>query len=107
MSLAAAGYWSATLLPGLGPIALVFTGVLLDFCVQMNMVLGQREIYALDAASRGRLNALYVTSVFVGGAIGSLIASPLYARGGWLAIVVAGSAFPLLALLRFVAARMR
>ncbi len=104
MIAAAGGYWPMAFVPSLGAFGLVATGVLLDFCVQMNMVLGQREIYALDAASRGRLNALYVTSIFIGGAVGSLIASPLYAWGGWIAVLVAGSAFPLVALVRFVAA---
>ena len=99
--LAAVGFWPVAIAPSLGVAGLIFTGVLLDFCVQMNMVLGQRAIYALDAASRARLNALYVTSVFIGGAIGSLIASPLYAWGGWNAVLIAGSAFPVLALLRF------
>jgi predicted MFS family arabinose efflux permease len=104
MVLAAAGFWPIAIAPSLGVIGLIFTGVLLDFCVQMNMVLGQRAIYALDAASRARLNALYVTSIFIGGALGSLIASPLYAYAGWTGVLIAGSAFPLIALLRFVMA---
>ena len=54
--------------PALGVAGLVVTGIVLDFAVQMNMVIGQREIYALHAASRNRLNALYMTSIFVGGA---------------------------------------
>ncbi len=62
-------------LPGLvggadGVYWLALTGVVLDFAVQMNMVLGQRAIYALDATSRGRLNALYMTAIFAGGAVG-------------------------------------
>jgi predicted MFS family arabinose efflux permease len=68
----------------------------------MNMVLGQRAVYALDAKSRSRLNALYMTSIFIGGAFGSSVASLVYEQGGWLWIVVVGSAFPLLALLRFL-----
>ena len=104
---AAAGFWPVIVVPATGAIGLVVTGVLLDFCVQMNMVLGQREIYGLDPASRGRLNALYMTSTFVGGALGSLVASVLYAHFGWTGVVVAGSAFPLLALLRFVLGGMR
>jgi predicted MFS family arabinose efflux permease len=83
-------------------IALALTGVVLDFCVQMNMVLGQRSIYALDASSRGRLNALYMTAIFVGGALGSALASALFDHLGWLGIVVLGSAFPLLALVIFL-----
>jgi predicted MFS family arabinose efflux permease len=107
MLLAAIGYWPVAIVPSLGVIGLVMTGVLLDFCVQMNLVLGQREIYALESTSRARLNALYFTSIFIGGAVGSLIASPLYAFGGWSAVLMVGSAFPLIALLRFVVAGQR
>ncbi|MBE8590970.1 MFS transporter [Pseudomonas sp. MAFF 301449] len=85
-------------------IGLAVTGVVLDFCVQMNMVLGQRAVYALDAHSRSRLNALYMTSIFIGGAFGSAIASSVYEHGGWLGVMMVGSAFPLVALLRFVSA---
>ena len=85
-------------------IGLAVTGVVLDFCVQMNMVLGQRAIYALDANSRSRLNALYMTSIFIGGAFGSAIASSVYEHGGWLGVMLVGSAFPLVALLRVLSA---
>jgi len=87
--------------PAFGIIGLAVTGVVLDFCVQMNLVVGQRTIYALDAASRSRLNGLYMTSIFVGGAIGSALASVLYDSGGWQWIAMAGGAFPVLALVRF------
>lgn len=70
-------------LQGAGWLWMVVTAVALDFAVQLNMVLGQREVYALDPHSRARLNAVYMTSIFVGGALGSLIASPLYERAGW------------------------
>ncbi|QOY73381.1 MFS transporter [Pseudomonas sp. OST1909] len=83
-------------------IGLAVTGVVLDFCVQMNMVLGQRAVYALDAHSRSRLNALYMTSIFIGGAFGSAIASSVYEHGGWLSVMLVGSAFPLVALLGFL-----
>lgn len=84
-----------------GVVGLALTGVLLDFAVQMNMVLGQREVYALDAASRGRLNALYMTSIFIGGAVGSSIASLLFEQAGWQAVALVGAALPLLALVAF------
>nr|WP_315598631.1 MFS transporter [uncultured Cupriavidus sp.] len=100
--LAAISYLPVVLVPGFGVFGLVGTGVLLDFAVQMNMVLGQREIYALDPQSRNRLNAIYMTSIFVGGAVGSALASTLYEHGGWTSIAVAGSLFPLLALGRFL-----
>jgi predicted MFS family arabinose efflux permease len=100
--LAALSFLPALIHPAYSVIGLAVTGVVLDFCVQMNMVLGQRAVYALDASSRSRLNALYMTSIFIGGAFGSAIASVLYDRGGWLWIVFAGSALPLIALISFL-----
>jgi predicted MFS family arabinose efflux permease len=88
---------------GWGVIGLVATGVVLDFAVQMNMVLGQREIYALHAASRNRLNALYTTSIFIGGSIGSAVASTLYDHGGWPLVASVGTAFPVIALIHYLA----
>ncbi|WP_066742186.1 MFS transporter [Cupriavidus sp. D384] len=90
-------------LPGLihghaGLYGLALTGIVLDFAVQMNMVLGQRAVYALDAHSRARLNALYMTAIFAGGAAGSAIASALYTHAGWQGVVVAGSGLALVAL---------
>jgi predicted MFS family arabinose efflux permease len=98
MVLAPVAFWVAMVHPAYSVAALAITGVLLDFAVQMSMVLGQRAIYALDANSRGRLNALYMTSIFIGGAVGSSLASSLYERGGWGAIMICGSALPLIAL---------
>lgn len=102
LALAAIGYLPVMLIPGLGVFGLVGTGLLLDFAVQMNLVLGQREIYLLDPNSRNRLNSIYMTSVFVGGAVGSAIASTLYKHGGWTWIAAVGMLFPLLALSRLL-----
>ncbi|MCF5466922.1 MFS transporter [Pseudomonas syringae] len=88
--------------PAYSVIGLAVTGVLLDFCVQTSMVLGQRTVYALDAASRSRLNALYMTSIFIGGAIGSAVASPLFDHGGWRWVLITGTVLPLIALLAFL-----
>ena len=88
--------------PAFGVFGLVVTGIALDFAAQMNMVLGQREIYALHAASRNRLNALYMTSIFVGGAFGSALAGPLYERGGWTLVASVALVFPLIACVHFL-----
>ncbi|WP_233864601.1 MFS transporter [Paraburkholderia adhaesiva] len=98
---------AVSLLPGLiggahGVVWLGVTGIALDFAVQMNMVLGQRAVYALDATSRGRLNALYMTSIFVGGAMGSAVASTLYSAMGWAGIVLGGSGLVLATVAAFL-----
>ena len=90
--------------PAWGWASLMVTGVAIDFCVQMNMVLGQREIYALDATSRGRMNAVYMTSLFIGGAFGAALASALFTHGGWAWAATAGAVFPVLSLIRFLSA---
>ncbi|MEA9977952.1 MULTISPECIES: MFS transporter [unclassified Pseudomonas] len=100
--LAVLSFLPALIHPVYSVVGLAVTGVVLDFCVQMNMVMGQRAVYALDASSRSRLNALYMTSIFIGGAIGSAVASVLYEQGGWLWIVLVGSAMPLIALISFL-----
>ena len=89
-------------LPGAGWWWMVGTAVLLDFAVQLNMVLGQREVYALDPNSRARLNAVYMTSIFVGGALGSLIASPLYEHNGWIMFICLSALPPVAALILFL-----
>ncbi|RMW10586.1 Major facilitator family transporter [Pseudomonas syringae pv. tagetis] len=111
-SLGALLFGALSFLPGLvHPVysvtGLAVTGVVLDFCVQTSMVLGQRTVYALDASSRSRLNALYMTSIFIGGAIGSAVASPLFDHGGWTWVLIAGTALPLTALLALLRDRSR
>jgi predicted MFS family arabinose efflux permease len=106
-SLAAMSFGAAamlvTLIPQMrGVIVLALLGVVLDFCVQMNMVQGQRVIYGLDPHSRARLNGIYMAGIFTGGAIGSAVASTLYAHGGWNAVALMGGLAPLLAAVVFV-----
>jgi len=103
---------AGSFLPGLigghaGVYWLALTGIVLDFAVQMNMVLGQRTVYALDAHSRARLNALYMTAIFAGGAVGSAMASALYTHAGWRGIVATGSGLALVALVALALAPRR
>lgn len=85
-----------------GIIILALTGVFIDFAVQANMVLGQRAVYSLEPQSRARLNAIYMTSIFVGGAVGSLIASPLYEAGGWTSVALVAAGMPLISLIGYL-----
>jgi predicted MFS family arabinose efflux permease len=73
-----------------GLFALALTAVLLDLGVTANGVLGQRAIYALSPALRGRLNGLYMATFFAGGALGSAIGGWSYAKGGWALTVAFG-----------------
>lgn len=80
---------------------LVVAAVLLDVGCILNLVLGQRAIYVLGPEIRSRLNALYMATTFLGGAVGSAIASAVYFHGGWIAASCAGAAFGVIASLYY------
>jgi predicted MFS family arabinose efflux permease len=84
---------------------LVAAAILLDFGVSANMTLGQRAIFGLGADVRARLNGLYMTTFFLGGAIGSALGGWAYAHGGWLLASRIGFALPVLALGYFATER--
>ncbi|BAK82794.1 MFS transporter [Komagataeibacter medellinensis] len=79
--------------------ALGLEGILIDFGVTTNLVLGQRVIFSLSAAYRARLNALYMAIFFLGGATGSALGGWAYASGGWERACMVGMALPALAFL--------
>ncbi len=96
LALAVAGF-ALTLITNLPTI--ILGAILLDLGVQTTLVLGQQAIYALDADQRSRLNTLYISVFFVGGAAGSAAGSFAYGHGGWPYVVAIGAGAPLLALL--------
>jgi predicted MFS family arabinose efflux permease len=80
---------------------LLIAALLLDVGVSLNLVLGQRSLYALGDAIRSRLNALYMAIFFAGGALGSALAGWAWARHGWNGVCAVGLAFAVAALLYF------
>jgi len=89
----------------LGLAALVATGILLDFGVTANLVLGQRAIFMLGYEARSRLNGLYMATFFVGGAISSALGGWAYAQGGWSLTLWVGLALPLAAFAYYLTER--
>lgn len=86
---------------------LVAAGIVIDLGVQANMVFSQREIFQLDDKIRSRLNAAYMTSFFLGGALGSALTSPILEHFGWTGICLLGGLVPLAALGYFAVAEPR
>ena len=83
---------------------LVAAAIAVDFGVQANLVFGYRAIFALAPETRGRLNGVYLSTAFVGCAIGSALGAWAYARGGWGLACCVGLTPPLIALARFSSA---
>ena len=76
--------------------------IAVDFGVQANLIFGYRAIFAVAPEARGRLNGVYLSTAFVGGAIGSALGAWAYARGGWPLASSVGLTLPTLALARFL-----
>jgi predicted MFS family arabinose efflux permease len=78
---------------------LVVGVVLLDFGVQVALVSNQHVVYALRPEARARINTVFMTVMFLGGATGSLLAAFGWAHGGWGSVAIAGLALSALAVL--------
>jgi predicted MFS family arabinose efflux permease len=72
--------------------------LLMDVGLQSAMVANQSRIYGLDASARSRINTVYMTVMFVGGALGTALGAQVFARFGWLGVCVMGAACGLAAL---------
>jgi predicted MFS family arabinose efflux permease len=64
-------------------LGLVIGVVALDVGAQMMQVANQTRIFGLGAQARSRLNTIYMTIYFVGGALGSALASLAWSRWKW------------------------
>jgi predicted MFS family arabinose efflux permease len=82
---------------------LMAAAILLDFGMTASLTLGQRAIFILGAHHRSRLNGLFIAAFFCGGAVGSMAGGWAWATGGWPLTALIGLAFPLVALVFFVA----
>lgn len=76
---------------------LVAAVVLLDFSVQSALVSNQHVVFALRPEARGRLNTLFMSAMFLGGAAGSALATVAWSRFGWAGVVALGGAAATLA----------
>ncbi len=102
--LAIGGFALPLLVPDATPAALALAllalaSIVLDMGVAASLVLGQRAIFNLPPQARSRLNGLYLATFFAGGALGSALGGWVFARYGWQATLLAGMAFPGVALL--------
>jgi predicted MFS family arabinose efflux permease len=73
-------------------VGLVIGVLVLDVGVQAAQISNQSRIYALKPDARSRVNTVYMTAYFIGGAAGSMIASIAWHAFGWLGVCLAGLA---------------
>jgi predicted MFS family arabinose efflux permease len=75
-------------------VLLALAGVLLDFAVQTHQVLSLRDIYALRSDARARINSVFMTSIFVGGALSSAVTGVLLSAWGWTGVTIFAAILP-------------
>jgi len=79
-------------------LALLVIGVVvLDIGVQAGLVSNQTRAFAADPSAQGRINSLYMTATFSGGALGVAASGWLMARYGWSGVAALGIALGALA----------
>jgi predicted MFS family arabinose efflux permease len=76
--------------------------ILLDLGVQMNLTSCQAIVQSLNATARSRLNTIFMTAYFIGGALGSALGSSGWSAGRWPAVCTSGALLIILALLIFL-----
>ena len=92
---------------GLHMVGLVIGVVVLDMGAQMMQVGNQTRIFNLDQDARSRINTVYMTMYFAGGAIGSALASWTWSRWQWHGVCALALSLVALAGLRHVAGARR
>lgn len=101
VSFAISGFAPTSLVAVIASIAVYSVGV------QTVQVMAQTRMLAIDPAARSRLNTLFVVGNFVGGAIGSALASVLWNLGGWPLVMTGATIILLIALVVWAVQRRR
>jgi MFS family permease len=88
-------------------ILLVAAIVLTDLGNRVGLISNQTRIYALSTEARSRLNTVFMTSYFLGGAAGAGVAAFATEHFGWLGLSITGIGFAVLALVAHFGAEHR
>lgn len=66
---------------------------LLDFGIQSTLIANQHTVFALRPEARARINTLFMGGMFMGGSLGSALATFAWKHGGWSNVALLGLLF--------------
>ncbi len=84
---------------GFSYAGLIFGIILLDMGLQSMHVSNQTIVFSTNPDASNRLNAVYMTSYFIGGSFGTYIGGIAWANYGWSGVVVSGLAFVIICII--------
>jgi predicted MFS family arabinose efflux permease len=73
-------------------VLLALAAIALDVGAQFHYVLSMRDIYALRPQARARINSVFMTTMFLGGAISSALTGAIVNTWGWSGVCILGAA---------------
>ncbi len=73
--------------------ALIVGVVLLDLGVQGTQITNQSEIYRLRPEASSRVTTIYMTTYFIGGAVGSATSAAAFGAAGWTGVCLLGAGY--------------
>lgn len=86
-------------------VGLVIGVILLDMGVQGTHISNQTMVLALHPEARNRINTVYMVSYFMGGSLGTYLASHFWAQYQWTGVCVIGGLFSTAALVAHLLCR--
>ncbi|WP_374949833.1 MFS transporter [Mucilaginibacter sp.] len=78
---------------------LIIGVIVMDMGVQATHISNQAIIFSLDASARNRINTIYMVSYFVGGALGTFMASRIWDTYQWTGVCAIGIILSAIALI--------
>lgn len=76
--------------------------ILLDLGLQASHIMNQTDFFSIDVKAANRLNTVYMVSYFIGGSLGTLLASWAWQYAQWTGVCMVGFGLNLLALIAHV-----
>jgi predicted MFS family arabinose efflux permease len=91
--------WAIFWVGGNTYLGLIAGVIIMDMAMQATHIMNQSSIFSLHPDANNRLNTVYMTSYFIGGASGTLLTGVAWQNWQWNGVLAIGAGFGLLALL--------
>lgn len=91
--------WGIFGIGGFTYLGLIIGIILLDMGLQSMHVTNQTIVFSTHPEASNRLNAVYMTSYFIGGSFGTFVGGRAWEYAGWRGVVISGVLFAVLCLL--------